>query len=112
MKVLAIGRLTGEDIGPYLEAEGRAVAELQAAGLIGEVFLKADRTGPVLLLNDSSADKAPSQLASLPFVAHALVAFEYIELNDLPARSAAAGPLPRHDERIAGRNVERVDESP
>jgi len=85
MKVLAIGHLTGKDIGPHLEAEGRKVAELRAAGLIREVFLKADRSGPVLLLNDSTAQEAPGQLASLPFVEHALVAFEYVELNDLPA---------------------------
>lgn len=84
MKVLAIGHLTGKDIGPYLEAEGRKVAELRAAGLIGDVFLKADRSGPILLLNDSTAQEAPGQLASLPFVQHALVAFEYIELRDLP----------------------------
>ena len=72
MKVLAIGHLTGEDIRPHLEAEG----------LIRDVFLKADRTGPILLLNDTTADQARAQLASLPFVEHALVGFEYIELDD------------------------------
>jgi hypothetical protein len=82
MKVLAIGRLTGEDIRPHLEAEGRRVAELRAEGLIRDVFLKADRTGPILLLNDTTADQARAQLASLPFVEHALVGFEYIELDD------------------------------
>jgi hypothetical protein len=67
-----------------LEAEGRAVAELRAEGLIRDVFLKADHTGPVLLLNDTTADQARGQLASLPFVEHALVGFEYIELGDIP----------------------------
>jgi hypothetical protein len=30
MKVLVIGQLTGKDIRPYLEAEGRRIAELRA----------------------------------------------------------------------------------
>jgi len=84
MKVLVIGHLTGKDIGPHLQAEGRRVAELRAEGLIRDVFLKADRSGPILLLNDTTADKAREQLASLPFVEHDLVSFEFIELNDNP----------------------------
>jgi hypothetical protein len=82
MKVLVIGHLTGKDIRPHLEAEGRRVTELRADGLIRDVFLKADRTGPILLLNDTSADAAPARLASLPFVEHNLVTFDYIELDD------------------------------
>lgn len=85
MKVLVIGHLTGKDIGPHLEAEGRRVAEFQAKGLIKEIFLKADRSGPVMLLDDTTADQAPAQLATLPFVQHDLVEFEYTELNDLPS---------------------------
>jgi hypothetical protein len=82
MKVLVIGQLTGKDIGPFLEAEGRAVRELRADGLIRDVFLKTDRSGPILLLNDVTAADAPGRLASLPFVEHDLVTFDYIELND------------------------------
>jgi len=82
MKVLVIGQLTGRDIRPHLEAEGKRVAELRATGLIRDVFLKADRTGPVLLLNDTTADQARVQLATLPFIEHELVTFDYIELND------------------------------
>lgn len=84
MKVLVIGQLTGKDIGPFLEAEGRAVRELRADGLIRDVFLKTDRSGPILLLNDVTAADAPARLASLPFVEHDLVTFDYIELNDTP----------------------------
>jgi hypothetical protein len=82
MKVLVIGQLTGKDIGPFLEAEGRAVRELRAGGLIRDVFLKTDRSGPILLLNDVTAADAPARLARLPFVEHDLVTFDYIELND------------------------------
>ena len=83
MKVLAIGHLTGKDITPYLQAEGDRVTELRADGLIRDVFLKADRSGPVLLLNDTTAGEAPARLATLPFVEHQLVTFDYIELNDI-----------------------------
>jgi hypothetical protein len=82
MKVLVIGHLTGKDIRPYLEAEGRTVAGLRAGGLIRDVFLKADRTGPILLLNDTTATEAPGRLAALPFIEHELVTFDYIELDD------------------------------
>jgi hypothetical protein len=82
MKVLVIGHLTGKDIRPHLQAEGRRVAELRNEGLIQDIFLKADRTGPVLLLNDTSAHEARTQLASLPFLEHDLVTFDYIELDD------------------------------
>ena len=82
MKVLVIGQLTGKDITPHLAAEGRKVAELGGVGLIREVFLKADRSGPILLLNDTDARGAEVRLASLPFIEHELVTFEYIELDD------------------------------
>jgi hypothetical protein len=82
MKVLVIGHLTGKDIRPHLAAEGRRVTELRADGLIRDVFLKADRTGPILLLNDTTAADAPGRLAGLPFVEHDLVTFDYIELDD------------------------------
>jgi hypothetical protein len=55
---LAEGRhLTGKDIRPHLEAEGRRV-ELRADGLVRDIFLKADRIGPILHLNDTDADDA------------------------------------------------------
>ena len=82
MKVLVIGHLTGKDIAPHLEAEGRQVGVLRAEGLIRDVFLKADRTGPIMLLNNATADQARERLASLPFIEHDLVTFDYIELDD------------------------------
>jgi len=82
MKVLVIGHLTGKDIAPHLEAEGRQVGVLRAEGLIRDLFLKADRTGPILLLNNATAEQARERLASLPFIEHDLVTFDYIELDD------------------------------
>lgn len=82
MKVLAIGQLTGKDINPHLQEEGQRVAQLRASGLIRDLFLKADRSGPILVLNDVTASEAPDRLASLPFIEHDLVTFHYIELDD------------------------------
>ena len=58
------------------------MAELRADGLIRDVFLKSDRSGPIIVLNDTTAKEAPDRLASLPFLEHDLVTFDYIELND------------------------------
>lgn len=82
MKVLVIGHLTGKDIRPHLEAEGKRVAQLRGDGLVRDVFLKSDRSGPILLLNDTTAEGAREQLATLPFIEHDLVTFDYIELDD------------------------------
>ena len=45
------------------------------------MFLKADRSGPILLLNDTNAHDAEKRLASLPFFRAELVTFDYIELD-------------------------------
>jgi hypothetical protein len=82
MKVLAIGHLTGKDIQPYLGAERKGVAELSSQGLIRDFFVKADQSGPVLVLNDTTAEHARQKLAALPLVEHNLMTYDYIELND------------------------------
>ena len=83
MKTLVIGHLTGRDLGPHIPAEGQVVTQLREQGVIRDVFLKADRTGPVLILNNANAEQAAERLKDLPFVEHDLVTFEYVELTDL-----------------------------
>jgi hypothetical protein len=39
----------------------------------------ADRSGPVLLLNDTSAYDARDRLATLSFIERELITFDYIE---------------------------------
>jgi hypothetical protein len=80
MHVLAIGTLTGRDFGPYLQEEAEYVAKLREEGLVREVFVKADQTGPILLLNDVSAAEAAERLASLPFITEGLATFDFVEL--------------------------------
>jgi hypothetical protein len=81
MNVLAIGYLTGKDIQPHIPAEQQAVARLRDEGFIGDVYLKADRTGPVLLLRNTDRASAKERLAVLPFVQEHLVEFELVELD-------------------------------
>lgn len=83
MNVLAIGHLTGKDIEPYRAAEARRVGELREEGFVRDLFLKADETGPVLVLNDTDGTRARERLGTLPFVREGLVAFELIELNEV-----------------------------
>jgi hypothetical protein len=83
MKTLVIGHLTGKDIAPHIPAEGKAVAELREQGVIRDVFLKADHTGPILIVNDANAEEAATWLKDLPFVEHDLVTFDYVELSEL-----------------------------
>jgi hypothetical protein len=78
--VLAIGTLTGKDIKPHLPAEADHVRKLREEGLIRDVFVKADATGPILLLNDVDAAQAADRLASLPFITEELATFDYVEL--------------------------------
>lgn len=83
MKTLVIGHLTGKDIAPHIPAEGQVVTQLRERGVIRDVFLKADHTGPILIVNDANAEQAAERLKDLPFVEHDLVTFEYVELTDL-----------------------------
>ena len=82
MKVLAIGHTTGKDIQPYLEAANRRLAQLHNQGLIRDLFFKDDQSGPVLLLNDTTAEHARQQPATLPLVEHKLMTYDYIKLDD------------------------------
>jgi hypothetical protein len=88
MNVLAIGQLTGKDISPHIPAEREHVAKLRAEGFVQDVFVKADRTGPVLFLNDTDATDAERRLQTLPFIVEDLVTFDFIELETLEERNS------------------------
>jgi len=85
--VLAVGQLTGKDIVPHLEEETKVVLAWRAEGFVEGVSMKADRTGPVLLLADVDAAAARERFVKLPFVVHELATFEFTELLDPPQLS-------------------------
>ena len=82
MKILAIGQLTGADITPHLEEEQRVAAELRQGGFILDSFRKRDRSGAILLLNETDAAAAERHLVMLPFVERNLIKFDLVELAD------------------------------
>ena len=87
MHVLMIGHLTGKDYVELLPEEGMFIAKARDEVLVRDVFLKADHTGPILILADTTADEARERMASLPFIVHDIASFDYIEL-DLPPTSS------------------------
>lgn len=85
MKLLAIGRpRPGVDVGtaipPLARAELMVVLKLYRAGVIREMYSRAE-PGAVLVLETPTVDTATAALARLPLVANDLVEFDFIELR-------------------------------
>jgi len=82
MKILAIGTLTGADVAPHLAEEQRVVAQWREDGFVRESFLRRDRSGAIMLLEDADAAAAEERLRRLPFVERDIIEFELVELAD------------------------------
>jgi muconolactone delta-isomerase len=67
-----------------LEAEARRAWELQQAGVVRELYFRADRTAAVLVLECADVAEADAVLATLPLVQAGLIAFEVIPLVAYP----------------------------
>ena len=89
MHVLAIGQLTTQDYQQHLAEEGEVIARWFQEGALKDVYLKADRSGPILLLNDTDKAGAEKRMADLPFVVHGVATFEYIEVIERPGAPSA-----------------------
>jgi ketosteroid isomerase-like protein len=74
MLFLAESHNTGDPT-PYLQAEGARIYELQQAGIVETVLLKADRSGAIVLLRAADAATARDALSSLPLVANGITSF-------------------------------------
>jgi muconolactone delta-isomerase len=91
MRILAIEK-AGPDIPkdqylPYLNAEAARAWELYQAGILRELYFKADRKEAVLLMECSKIEEAESALASLPLVKAGLISFDVIPLVPYPGFS-------------------------
>jgi hypothetical protein len=88
MKILALERdvpgVTDEQCAPYLAAEAVRAWELHQAGVIRELYFRADRRAAVLVLECSGAAEAQRVLATLPLVREGLIAFELVPLLAYP----------------------------
>ena len=85
MKILAIEHeLPGAAAGGfqrYANDEARKVWEYHQAGILRELYFRADKTEAVLILECESMLEANEVLALLPFVQAGLITFEIIPLK-------------------------------
>ena len=89
LKILALeADAPGADEGAYtaalLQAESRRAWELFQAGVIRELYFRANRHAAVLVLECASTEEAQAVLATLPLVAAGLIAFEVVPLAPYP----------------------------
>ena len=88
MKILAIehelpGAAT-ESFQKYANEEARQAWKLHQAGLIRELYFRADRSEAVLILECATIEDAQQALRELPFVREGLITFELIPLKAYP----------------------------
>lgn len=85
MKILAIEcelpRATESQFQQHAKAEARKVWELTQAGILREIYFRADKNEAVFILECSSIREAETTLSALPFVQHDLIGFELIPLR-------------------------------
>jgi len=85
MKILALEReLPGtspDGFKRFAEDEARKAWELHQAGLIRELYFRADQSTAVLVLECDSTKQADNMLAELPFVREGLIVFDLIPLK-------------------------------
>ena len=78
MNVLAIGQYSSRDFDAHVPAEKQRVAELREEGFIRDLFFKTDKSGPILILNDTDRDRAQERLATLPLAEQGFLSFEQL----------------------------------
>ncbi len=85
MKILALEhelpKATPAQFQQYAIAEAHKVWELHQAGIIRELYFRADKNETVLILECASINKVQEILAALPFVQARLISFEVIPLK-------------------------------
>ena len=84
MKFLAVSTNT-KDVSPFIEAEGQRVAELMSAGTITAIWLKADFSGAVFILESADEAEAWATLDTMPIVMNDATAVVLTEIVDPPA---------------------------
>jgi hypothetical protein len=88
MKIIALEHeLTGaaaEKFQQYEVQEASKAWDLHLAGIIRELYFRADRNEAVLVLECESVEEAQRILFELPFVREGLIDFEIIPLKAYP----------------------------
>jgi hypothetical protein len=77
---------------PHLRAEAARAWELHQAGVLRELYFRADRAEAVLVLECPGIDEARAALATLPLVREGLIDFELVPLAPYPGFARLFGP--------------------
>jgi muconolactone delta-isomerase len=76
------GTLTDADrIAPYLDEERRVAAELQAEGILKQLYRRSHGPGVFIIIEANDLDDAHKQMGRLPLVAYGLLALEFVEVD-------------------------------
>lgn len=88
MKIIALEHelpaATAEKFQQFAQEEAWKAWELHQAGIVRELYFRADRNEAVLVLECSSVQEAWEVLSTLPFVQNNLITFEVIPLKAYP----------------------------
>ena len=88
MKILALEKevpgVPDEAYEPYLRAEALKAWELHQAGIVRELYFRADWPGAVLVLECADIVAAEAALSALPLVKQGLIRFDFIPLRAYP----------------------------
>jgi NCAIR mutase (PurE)-related protein len=89
MQILAIERsVKGADdkrfTAELAAAEAQRVWDLHQAGIVREIYFRADQTSAVVILECAGASDAAAALETLPLVHAGLIEFEVIPLRAYP----------------------------
>ena len=84
MYVHATGTIPDPDkLEPYWPEETRVLAELQAEGVVKNLFRLSGRPKVYLIVEADDVEEARRQVGRLPFVSHGLLHFEFEPVEKL-----------------------------
>jgi muconolactone delta-isomerase len=106
MRILAIERPVAgaaeEQFTPEIAAaEARRAWEMHQAGVVRELYFRADEPTAVLVLECSDVAEAVAALASLPMVSAGLIEFEVLPLRAYPGFARLFEPTSPDSRRAA-----------
>lgn len=79
MKFLAVSD-NAADPRPFIEQETAQMEQLTRAGVVEQLYLKADLSGAVLIVEAQDQEAAAAQLGTLPLVQHEVTSFRLTPL--------------------------------
>jgi muconolactone delta-isomerase len=72
-----------DKLAPYWDEETRILAELQAEGVVKDLFRLNDRPAVYIIVEANDVEDARKQVGRLPFVSNGLIFFEFEAVEKL-----------------------------